>query len=73
MLRDREIEVRFTDTALDWLAERGFDPDFGARPLKRVFQREVQDRLATVLLDGSLKSGAPVTADLLNDRIVFRQ
>ncbi len=73
MLKDREIEVRFTDRALDWLAERGFDPDFGARPLKRVFQREVQDRLATALLDNSLKNGLPVTAELSKGAIVFTQ
>jgi ATP-dependent Clp protease ATP-binding subunit ClpB len=73
MLKDREIDVRFTDRALDWLAERGFDPDFGARPLKRVFQREVQDRLATALLENSLKNGIPVTADLSGGKIVFSQ
>jgi ATP-dependent Clp protease ATP-binding subunit ClpB len=73
MLKGREIEVRFTDRALDWLAERGFDPDFGARPLKRVFQREVQDRLATALLDNSLKNGSAVTADFSDGVITFKQ
>ena len=73
MLRDREIEVRFTDRALDWLAERGFDPDFGARPLKRVFQREVQDRLATAILENSLNFGALVSADVTDGGITFSQ
>ena len=73
MLREREIEVRFTDRALDWLAEKGFDPDFGARPLKRVFQREVQDPLAMAILDHSLKAGAAVTADVSSGSISFAQ
>ena len=59
-IRDRGIEVRLTPEATRWLVERGFDRDFGARPLKRLFQKEVQDRLAVLLLEGGLKPGVPV-------------
>jgi len=53
-LHDRGIEIALTDTAKARLLEEGYDPDFGARPLKRVFQRRLQDMLATELLKGNL-------------------
>jgi len=49
-----------TPEATRWPVERGFERDFGARPLKRLFQKEVQDRLAVLLLEGGLKPGVPV-------------
>ncbi len=73
MLHDRQIKVRFTDRALDWIAEKGFDPDFGARPLKRVFQRDVQDRLAMALLDGSVGPGAEISIDQVEGRLEIGQ
>ena len=61
LLRDREITLALDDSAREWLAERGYDPIYGARPLKRVIQKNVQDRLATMILDGSVKDGDHVT------------
>ena len=46
--------------AVDWLAERGYEPEFGARPLRRTIQREVDNRLSRLLLDGRLRSGQRV-------------
>jgi ATP-dependent Clp protease ATP-binding subunit ClpC len=53
--------VEFTTEAIDWLARRGFQPEFGARPLRRTIQREVDNRLSEMLLDGRLRPGQAVT------------
>lgn len=59
----RGIELSVTESAERFLADRGYDPIYGARPLKRVLQREVQDRLAMKLLQGDLAPGDRVTVD----------
>ncbi|MGY1805602.1 ATP-dependent Clp protease ATP-binding subunit [Blastococcus sp. SYSU D00922] len=59
-LRAQGIEVEFTPEAVSWLAERGFEPQFGARPLRRAIQREVDNRLSRLMLDGRLRSGQRV-------------
>ena len=55
-----------------WLAERGYDPDFGARPLKRVIQKELGDRLAMALLEGGYAEGGTVKVDVEGDTLVLR-
>ena len=57
LLEDRKITLSLDEAARDWLAEAGYDPVYGARPLKRVIQRNLQDRLAGMLLEGSVKPG----------------
>ena len=57
LLADRSIALAVDDEARAWLAERGYDPVFGARPLKRTIQREVQNPLAAMILDGGLREG----------------
>jgi ATP-dependent Clp protease ATP-binding subunit ClpB len=64
MLKDRGIALEFTPAALDLLAQRGYDRDFGARPMKRVFQREIQNPLAIELLSGKFPPGSVVVADV---------
>jgi ATP-dependent Clp protease ATP-binding subunit ClpC len=59
-LRAQGIEVEFTPEAVSWLAERGFEPQFGARPLRRAIQREVDNRLSRLMLDGRVSSGSRV-------------
>jgi ATP-dependent Clp protease ATP-binding subunit ClpC len=59
-LRAQGIEVEFTPEAVSWLAERGFEPQFGARPLRRAIQREVDNRLSRLMLDGRVRSGQRV-------------
>jgi len=71
-LAERKVELELTDGARAWLAEKGYDPDFGARPLARVIQTELKDRLADDLLFGPLAKGGRVTADLDGGRLVFR-
>jgi ATP-dependent Clp protease ATP-binding subunit ClpC len=59
-MRAQDIEVEFTPEAVDWLAERGHEPEFGARPLRRVIQREVDNPMSRLLLDGRLHRGQRV-------------
>lgn len=61
LLKDREITITLDKAAREWLAEKGYDPVYGARPLKRVVQKYLQDRLATMILEGSIEDGAKVT------------
>ncbi len=66
-LEHRHIELQVSDEASQWIAEAGYDPAFGARPLKRVVQREVADALAVQLLDGSFDDDATITVNVSDD------
>ncbi len=66
-LAEQELTLEATDEAVARLAEEGFDPQFGARPVKRVIQREVQDRLADLILSGDLRAGNTVLLDADDD------
>ncbi len=68
-LAERRITLEVTDAAHAMVAAEGYDPAFGARPLKRVIQREIVDRLASALLDGSVVDGASVVVDVAGDEI----
>jgi ATP-dependent Clp protease ATP-binding subunit ClpC len=70
-LADRKITITLTDEAKDWLAKTGFDPAFGARPLKRVIQREVENPLSKKILQGEFKEGDEVKVDLSTEGLVF--
>ncbi|GAA5019949.1 ATP-dependent chaperone ClpB [Terrabacter aeriphilus] len=63
-LSDRRISLSVTNDARQWLAERGYDPVYGARPLRRLVQREIGDRLARGLLGGEVRDGASVVVDV---------
>ena len=67
-LRERRIGLTVTEPARGWLARVGYDPAFGARPLRRLIQREIGDRLAKLLLSGDVQDGQNVTVDI-NDSI----
>jgi ATP-dependent Clp protease ATP-binding subunit ClpC len=69
-LRDQEVTIALTDTARQWLAQEGYDPAFGARPLRRTLQRYVENPLALQLLGGDLEAGA-IVADVKDGTIVF--
>ncbi|WP_328437678.1 ATP-dependent Clp protease ATP-binding subunit [Streptomyces sp. NBC_00457] len=71
LLHAQGVTVDFTDTAVDWLAERGYQPEYGARPLRRTIQREVDNELSRLLLDGRVKEGDRVTVDTEADRLRF--
>ncbi len=70
-LRDRRIRLEVSDAAKDLLAEQGFDPQFGARPLKRTIQQRLVDPLTVKLLEGQVKDGGEVRADVQNGAITL--
>ncbi len=66
-LQDRRLDLAVTPDARSWLAERGYDPIYGARPLRRLMQHEIDDKLATALLSGEIRDGDIVIVDLDSD------
>jgi ATP-dependent Clp protease ATP-binding subunit ClpB len=66
-LHERRLTLAVTPDARSWLAERGYDPVYGARPLRRLIQTEVQNRLASALLSGSIHDGDTVRVDVAPD------
>ena len=70
-LAERGLTIELTDDARSYLANKGYEPAFGARPLKRLIQREIQDPLAMKLLAGEIRDGATVTIDASPDGLVF--
>ncbi|MER7921692.1 ATP-dependent Clp protease ATP-binding subunit [Streptomyces sp. NPDC096057] len=71
LLHAQGITVEFTDPAVDWLSRRGYQPEYGARPLRRTIQREVDNQLSRLLLDGTISEGDQVTVGVEGDRLVF--
>jgi ATP-dependent Clp protease ATP-binding subunit ClpB len=63
LLEERKIRLHITDGAKRWLADAGYDPVYGARPLKRVIQRSLQDPLARLILEGRIQDGDVVEVD----------
>ena len=73
LLDDRKITLSLDGSAHDWLADRGYDPVYGARPLKRVIQKQVQDPLAEQLLAGTIADGEHVEVTAGGDRLLFKK
>ena len=72
LLADRKITLQLDQDAVEWLATRGYDPAYGARPLKRVIQKELQDPLAERILLGDILDGSTVLVTAGSDRLSFR-
>jgi ATP-dependent Clp protease ATP-binding subunit ClpB len=66
------VTLEFTDYTLDYLAENGFDPQFGARPLKRLIQKQIVNELSKKLLSGTIDKTKPVLVDVFDKTVVFR-
>ena len=71
-LAARRLSLTLTDAAKVWLAEEGYDPAYGARPLKRLIQTEIADKLALQILDGTFREGDTVEADADESGLEFR-
>jgi ATP-dependent Clp protease ATP-binding subunit ClpB len=70
-LGDRKISLKLSDIALDFLAEVGYDPVYGARPLKRAIQRELETQIAKAILRGEFNNGDTIFVDVQNERLSF--
>ncbi|OUS94833.1 ATP-dependent Clp protease ATP-binding subunit [Rhodococcus sp. NCIMB 12038] len=68
-LQSKGIEISFSDAAVDWIAEHGHQPEFGARPLRRSIQRAVDDRIADMLLDDVLVEGGSIAVGVADDEL----
>jgi ATP-dependent Clp protease ATP-binding subunit ClpB len=72
LLKQTGIELQFSDYALEFLADQGFDPQFGARPLKRLIQKEIVNMLSKKILAGDIDKSRPVIVDVFDNTVVFR-
>jgi ATP-dependent Clp protease ATP-binding subunit ClpC len=70
-LHSQGVQLVVTDPAVDWLAERGYQPEFGARPMRRLIQKEVDNHLSNMMLDGRLARGQQITVDAAEDTLRF--
>lgn len=72
LLAEQDIQITATDEALDWLGQLGYDPQFGARPLKRVMQKKVLNELSKQILAGTITSDSHIVLDMFDNQFVFR-
>jgi len=72
LIADSGVQLQFSDYAVDYLAENGFDPQFGARPLKRLIQKEIVNALSKKILSGAIDKSSPVVVDVFDGLVVFR-
>jgi ATP-dependent Clp protease ATP-binding subunit ClpC len=70
-LHAQNVQVDFAPAAVDWIAEHGYQPEFGARPMRRTIQREVDNRLSKMLLDGQIMPGQQVTVGVRDGHLAF--
>ena len=70
-LHAQNVTVQFAAAAIDWITEHGYQPEFGARPMRRTIQREVDNQLSRMLLDGQVRSGQKVTVDVRDGHLSF--
>ena len=70
-LTEKDIKIEVSEAARDYLAKEGFDPQYGARPLRRAIQRMVEDSLSEEILSGHIKLGDSVRADIEGEKLVF--
>ena len=71
-LSERGITLKLTDAATDFIVNRGYDPEYGARPLRRVIEQYVEDNIAEALLDGSVRDNSVITVDIADGQVKIR-
>ncbi len=72
MLKKQNVNIEFTENLVDYLADKGFDPEFGARPIKRVIQRDVLNNLSKDILAGKISADAKIIVDYQDGKVVFK-
>lgn len=73
LLDAQKISVKFDDTVIDFIAEKGFEPEFGARPVKRIIQKHVENELAIMVLKGEIKEGSTISVSVKGEKIVVSE
>ncbi len=71
-LAKNDIQLSFTDECVEWISQLGYDPQFGARPLKRVIQRQVLNELSKQILSGKVSKDSHIILDCFDQEVVFR-
>ncbi len=71
-LEDMHIEIGFSDEIIEWLGEEGYDPQFGARPLKRLINKELINELSKMIIADKVSKDTPIVADVMNEEVIFR-
>ena len=71
-LEDRKVSVVFTDAAKKWIGEKGYDPTYGARPLKRFLQKQVETQLARALVAGEVEEGSEVAFSVKDEELIMK-
>jgi ATP-dependent Clp protease ATP-binding subunit ClpB len=71
-LSGNDVKIEITENAIEWLAEMGYDPHFGARPVKRVLQKYLLNELSKKILSGKVQKDVPITIDISENQLVFR-
>ena len=73
MLEKQNIDIEITEKAIEYIAQEGFDPQFGARPIKRIIQKEVLNELSKAIIAGTVSSNHRIKIDFDNGKILFTQ
>ena len=73
ILAEKRITLEITDKAREWLAKKGYDPDFGARPMRRLIQKEIENVISDMIIAEEVKEGSRLLVDVLKDRIQIRK
>ena len=71
-LKERNIALNITDSAMSYIADKGYDVEFGARPLRRVIEQEIEDNVAEGIISGAIKDNSSITVDYQNGEITVR-
>jgi ATP-dependent Clp protease ATP-binding subunit ClpC len=72
-LAEHSVQIEMTQAAVEHLAEEGFDPEYGARPLRRVIQNRIEDALSDNILMGRFEAGTTILVDYVDDELVFNE
>ena len=72
IMEEKGLKLEFSRYAMDYLCSKGYDPSYGARPVKRLLQRELVNELAKAILEGRLNKEKPIIVDYFDDMLVFR-
>lgn len=72
LLAQQNVNIKITDEAIDWLAQLGYDPQFGARPVKRVIQKQILNELSKQILSGKINKEKEIILDMIDNKFVFR-